>query len=452
MKLTINNFGPLDDATIQIGDFTVFAGPNNTGKSFVSKFLYSLFDAMNANHALVAFETMVQPLEEWSQIFEKIGHKSEEPPLSVLKDEIQKVKHVLREAFSADFSQPESEIEKIKIIHPHLIEAIDRLVDNYSLSKEILKKREDYLSSIDLEPLDTLTYNLKEKFKDIEFSINLGLLFKFNRNIQDNFQIPDLSYLKKEKGSLLNFHIEGIGELEDVDGEGFFSPYPGGIQKLQQHSRVLYLESPIYWKLKEALESLRLNPRFSRTREQMDGVPGYFYGLVSALRMSYPHNDILQDLHERLALAIGGKLVISDNNELLFQENDKSFPLSLVATGVANLGFLGLLIEKNILDKGTFLFIDEPEAHLHPAWQVIMAEILFELARQGVKVVIATHSVDIIQWLEVHIKKHPNDESLVALNKFPTNNNDVDEGFKTKMAKISEELTTPFSDLYIEGI
>ena len=76
---------------------------------------------------------------------------------------------------------------------------------------------------------------------------------------------------------------------------------PAGIQKLQQHSRVLYLESPIYWKLKEALESLRLNPRFSRDRNPMNGVPGYFYGLVSALRMSYPNNDIFQDLHGRLA-------------------------------------------------------------------------------------------------------------------------------------------------------
>ena len=452
MKLTIKNFGPLDDATIQIGDFTVLAGPNNTGKSFVSKFLYSLFDAMNANHALVAFETMVQPLEEWSQIFEKIGYKSEEPPLSVLKDEIQKVKHVLREVFSADFSQPESEIEKIKVIQPRLIEAIDRLVDNYSLSKEMLKKREDRFSSIDLEPLDTLTYNLKEKFRDIEFAINLGLLFKFNRNIQDNFQIPDLSYLKREKVSPLNFHIEGIGELEDEDGEGFFHPHPGGIQKLQQHSRVIYLESPIYWKLKEALENLRLNPRFSSNRKQMNGVPGYFYGLVSALRTSYPHNDIFQDLHKWLADAIGGKLVISENNELLFQEKDKSFPLSLAAMGVANLGLLGLLIEKSILDRGTFLFIDEPEAHLHPAWQVTMAKILFELSRQGVKVVIATHSVDILQWLEVHIKKYPNDEKLVALNKFPVNDSNVDEDFETKMAKISEELTKPFSDLYIEGI
>ncbi len=106
-------------------------------------------------------------------------------------------------------------------------------------------------------------------------------------------------------------------------------------------SRVLYLESPIYWKLKEALESLRINPRFSSNRKQMNGVPGYFYGLVSALRTSYPHNDIFQDLHKWLADAIGGKLVISENNELLFQEKDKSFPLSLAAMGVANLGLQG---------------------------------------------------------------------------------------------------------------
>ena len=451
MKLTINNFGPLDDATIQIGDFTVLAGPNNTGKSFVSKSLYSLFDAMNANHALVAFEVLAQPLEMLLQLLEKIGHKSEKLSLSALRDENQRVEHILREAFSVDFPQTESEIDKIRTIQPRLIEAIDRLVDNYSILRKILKKQEDRFSSLDPKSLDFLG-ELKETFSNPELIIKFGLHAKVTQNIQENFQVPDLSYLKKEKTSPLSLHIEGIGEFKEENEEHSFNPHPGGIQKLQQHSRVLYLESPIYWKLKEALESLRINPRFSSNRKQMNGVPGYFYGLVSALRTSYPHNDIFQDLHKWLADAIGGKLVISENNELLFQEKDKSFPLSLAAMGVANLGFLGLLIEKSILDRGTFLFIDEPEAHLHPAWQVTMAKILFELSRQGVKVVIATHSVDILQWLEVHIKKYPNDEKLVALNKFPVNDSNVDEDFETKMAKISEELTKPFSDLYIEGI
>lgn len=454
MKLTINNLGPLDDATIQIGDFTVLAGPNNTGKSFVSKSLYSLFDAINANHAIVAFEAIIQPLETLLQLLEKVGYTSEKISLSALREENQKVADIIRESLSADFSQTEREIDKTIEIQPRLTEAIDRLVDNYSTLIEILKKQEDRFPDI----LKSLNFfdELKETFSDAElvtkFGLHVGLYVKITQNIQENFQVPDPSYLKREKSSPLRLHIEGIGEFNAEKEDYSFRPYPGGIQKLQQHSRVLYLESPIYWKLKEALESLRLNPRFSSSRKQMNGVPGYFYGLVSALRMSYPHNDIFQDLHGQLAQAIGGKIVISDNNELLFQENDKSFPLSQVATGVANLGFLGLLIEKGILDRGTFLFIDEPEAHLHPAWQVIMAKILFELARQGVKVVIATHSVDIIQWLEVHIKKHPDDEELVALNKFPVNNSDVDEDFETKIAKISEELTTPFSDLYIEGI
>ena len=81
-----------------------------------------------------------------------------------------------------------------------------------------------------------------------------------------------------------------------------------------------------------------------------------------------------------------------------------------------------------------------------------MAESLFELARQGARVVIATHSMDILKWLEVHFKKHPEHEELIALNRFPTDDNDPDEDFEIKMAKIMEDLTKPFSDLYLEGL
>ena len=116
-----------------------------------------------------------------------------------------------------------------------------------------------------------------------------------------------------------------------------------------------------------------------------------------------------------------GKIAISETGNLSFHENGRNFSLPVTAMGIANLGILALLIERKVLDKGTFLFIDEPEAHLHPAWQVVMAEALFELAKAGVNVVIATHSVDILQWLDVHVKKNPDDEQLIALNQFPVN-------------------------------
>ena len=81
---------------------------------------------------------------------------------------------------------------------------------------------------------------------------------------------------------------------------------------------------------------------------------------------------------------MGGKIAISKTGDLSFYENGRRFSLPVTAMGIANLGILALLIERKVLDERSFLFIDEPEAHLHPAWQVIMAENLFELSRQGV--------------------------------------------------------------------
>ena len=49
LELKIENFGPIDKATVQVGQFTVFAGPNNTGKTFVAKMLYSILSSRNAS-------------------------------------------------------------------------------------------------------------------------------------------------------------------------------------------------------------------------------------------------------------------------------------------------------------------------------------------------------------------------------------------------------------------
>ena len=156
-------------------------------------------------------------------------------------------------------------------------------------------------------------------------------------------------------------------------------------------------------------------------------------------------------IHEGLHNAIGGQISLNEAGDLEFHEKGKSIALSLTSAGVVNMGMLALLIERGALERGSFLFIDEPESNLHPAWQVEMAEILFELARQGVNVVISTHSMTILKWLEVHVKEKPEDRELVRLNKFPPDaewNDDMD----AVMAEVKQSLTKPFSDLYIKGL
>ncbi len=444
LELKIENFGPIDEATIQVGRFTVFAGPNNTGKTFVSKMLYSILGARNANYARVFLAVIARPIESNLQLFEQSGRVVEERPLSAIKKGLQKIDSILREAFSSYPSQ--NEIDRLKAVHPELMAEIEEIKAHSQALKSNVKIKEEDLYARSLENCISI---LESNFMDGESAIEWGQHSKLRQNIQGNFQASDLSNLKGDGDSPFYFSVEGVGELRETEKFFTFTPYPQIVQNMQSFPEAFYLESPLYWKLKSALESIKLNPR-SPFRDSLNGVPDYFYDMAVALRkkrIEHPFSRIHEGLHD----AIGGRISLSEAGDLEFQQNGKSIPLSLTSAGVANMGMLALLIERGALDRGSFLFIDEPESNLHPAWQVEMAAFLFELARQGVNVVVSTHSMTILKWLEVHVKEKPEDRELVKLNKFPPDaewNDDMD----AVMAEVKQLLTKPFSDLYIKGL
>ncbi len=72
---------------------------------------------------------------------------------------------------------------------------------------------------------------------------------------------------------------------------------------------------------------------------------------------------------------------------------------------MTNLGMIQALLKHNVITKGSFVFIDEPETNLHTDWQVILMQVLLILAQAGVNIVITTHSTDLLKALEVNLKK-----------------------------------------------
>ena len=221
-----------------------------------------------------------------------------------------------------------------------------------------------------------------------------------------------------------------------------------------QPPRAIYLDSPAFWRVQVALKNARRIRRevASNGREEVDGVPKYFHDLEDMLdRGELSGEAAFPQAAGRIAEIIGGKIVRDDSGKLFFQEDDKSFPLPSVAAGVSNLGTLALLIERKLVDKGTFLFIDEPESNLHPAWQVEMVRALFDLARGGVHVVMATHSADMMERLRALVAKHPGSEEMIALNHFSHDgvNMGGDKGFRERMGDILEELTEEFAGSYM---
>ena len=330
-----------------------------------------------------------------------------------------------------------------------------KLVDMLLIPKKDAKgKPDDFL----IELVRQSVKKLQDALDDIHADqfISCGIGHKIKENLIKNFQVSKISYLSGNLDRPFEADAKNYGKFESRDEKIVYNINRDWFYQFQQYSNIIYLESPVYWKLKNALElvddyQMRLDSR----RKRLNGVPGYFYDLVSALKFEYTGDIAFPDLYERLTGKdiLGGKIAISEIGNFSFQENGRSFSLPVTAMGVANLGILALLIERKVLDKNSVLFIDEPEAHLHPAWQVIMAETLFELAKGGVTVVIATHSADILKWLEVHVKKNPEDESLIALNKFPANGQDSNkQDFKGQIAAIKRELTKPFADLYTAGL
>jgi predicted ATPase len=320
MQFTVKNFGKIEQAKIQIKNLTVLAGPNNSGKTFVSKALYSIL--------------ATQPV-------------------------------------------------------------IDSLLKN---------------------------------------------------GLKGNFQVAKLKELSSNQAF---FNLNSFFEVKISDeAVSVSSVKPNSL--MENISRVIYLESPIYLKLKSAL-GVNLSLAQQNRHKYITGVPDYFYALTDLLTLQSMDDPEFIDVLQKIEKSIGGKLKLSNDGNFVFQDDFGAYSVSTTALGIANLGLLALLLEKNLLDSDSFLFIDEPEAHLHPQWQVVLIEALYELAKAGVNIMIATHSIDMIKYLEVIRKKDEQAESLIALNCLTTEGKTILEeaNFDTKLSAIKQALSEPFYNLYL---
>ncbi|TOH73957.1 ABC transporter, partial [Vibrio parahaemolyticus] len=119
-----------------------------------------------------------------------------------------------------------------------------------------------------------------------------------------------------------------------------------------------------------------------------------------------------------------------------------------------NLGLIGLLLKRNVIAKGSFVFVDEPEVNLHPAWQKVMIETLYQLSLVGINVVIASHSIDMMKYIENIMDKYDESELLehFAINRLSTDGISINnEPPRQSMAKIKEDLGSPFYEMMLDS-
>lgn len=90
---------------------------------------------------------------------------------------------------------------------------------------------------------------------------------------------------------------------------------------------------------------------------------------------------------------------------------------------IADVGFgvsqtLPVLVALIGAKKGQYVYIEQPELHLHPKAQYKLASIIAYAMKRGVKVIIETHSSILIRGIQIAVVKKDIDREKVSLNWF----------------------------------
>lgn len=103
---------------------------------------------------------------------------------------------------------------------------------------------------------------------------------------------------------------------------------------------------------------------------------------------------------------VSGDFVFSKNCSYYVDKGCK-LPISNMSAGLKMFSILKLLLSSGVLTNSTILILDEPEVHLHPAWQNKFAEILVMLVKElNVKVLLTSHSPNFVLAIDAFMRKY----------------------------------------------
>lgn len=109
----------------------------------------------------------------------------------------------------------------------------------------------------------------------------------------------------------------------------------------------------------------------------------------------------MKQILEKISNVIDGTVILEDDCFYVVKKDGKRVEFSLEAEGLRKLALLWKLIRNGLLERGSVLLWDEPEANINPELYPLVAEILLELEKNGVQIFVATHSYNFAKYLEI---------------------------------------------------
>lgn len=369
MKLKITNVGKISLAEIEIKGLTIIAGPNATGKSTVSRSLFAMFHS-------------------FSKISEKI---------------ILEQKHAIQKLFFSsnkylDFTL--SAQVRIRELAAILAGDVDKNRINKTLhnsnptleSSELVEELSDDIIKINSTSEELLHREIVSEIFIDEFNSHIT-------NIRSNNESEIELKIKDSKNKVVfdsNNELVAIEMGKDLSYE------------------VVYIDDPFI------INSYNLSQdRWQRALygDVGEKVSNHRSSLISQYKNA--ENLTLVDkanLKEKLSViykkindTLGADMALFENGKNSIDSHLSSDRLSVdsLSSGMKTFYLIKSLIDNGSIVQNTTLILDEPEVHLHPDWQVSLAEIIVLLQKEmGLHILINTHSPYFLRSIEVYSQKY----------------------------------------------
>ena len=413
INLKIKNFGPINEADININDINIIAGENASGKSLSSKLLFCFLTSMSDRGKYIEnkgiFESFSMFVKRWADSSpEKIRYESQD-----LKTELNSLMSLWRRdensyEFFIDFY---TKFEKIIGNYGLLDDKICRNhLDLIKQGIEIHKNQSAYLNRV-------INFLLLSEFETSSLISFRGSKIKFKSNLFD-FK--------------LDFQIKSVNlncSAEDVD-------------KLKL-SNVIYIDNI------QTLDFRVENTKPYHFLSLMENLTSNQGNISKALQNVYLPNS--KKFEDKLIKLMGGFFEFDDvKNQFRFKFEDNDYDMADTASGYKQIGIFQLLLSNKSISHGTWLIIDEPEVYLHPSMQMELAKLLIEIAKElNVKIYINTQSPFIIESMEVYSLTEKMEDKISFF--FGENNADgkfnICEIERQNLNKVYDDLARPYNVL-----
>ena len=406
MKININNIGIIEEASLKINGLTVITGYNNSGKTTVGKVVYSLFSSVE-NLGMNILEDQkhyaIKNAEElWRSMYMKYMENNSK--LDIVRNNMLNFNEKIKNA--ADIHELDNVLTVFLTQLEAMFESIEFEQNDRKYKEEKKAEFEKKIKNI-IEIVNT-RFN-SERYVNEKFEMTLKEEFVGQISPLYKKDITGTISVEEDEQKILNFKIfnNSIVESENM------------LDEYNIDTKVVFLDNvflldELSQKNKENNRKFFLldddEPNISIKRHKdklLDEISEASISGVSIID-NILSKEKLEKINKKISQTFNEEIIIA--NDKIYSSNSKIY-IENLAMGSKVFAILKLLLVKGIINDKTVLVLDEPEVHLHPQWQSVLAEILALMVKElGIIVILTTHSPQFLLALEYYMKKYEQKE------------------------------------------